>query len=253
MWELLANTVVLLPSLLADLTLFSEWTWMFLAPISLKSRSASYFKSFETLNLKRYTFEEVIKQGNIHLTGYLRLSRVGILFTKVISSCPKGNSHKWSLQSSGLSPRRLHHQSNSQLAPLQAGKSHVATAQKHRVHHFPLYAQTDFIQFPTSFQILPIDLFIHSWDVTWAAYVIASSCRADRQPRSMVSSGMDTLYQTSGGLTLDRELVSTTGSGCRRPTFTAWRSWLVSYRMPRLVWDNPMVICPFKHDFIKKR
>lgn len=47
---------------------------MFLAPISLKSRSASYFKSFETLNLKRYTFEEVIKQGNIHSTGYLRLS-----------------------------------------------------------------------------------------------------------------------------------------------------------------------------------
>lgn len=50
---------------------------------------------------------------------------------------------------------------------------------------------------------------------------MASSCRADRQPRSMASSGMDSLYQTSGGLTLDRELVSTTGSGCRRPTFTA--------------------------------
>lgn len=210
---------------------------MFLAPISLKSRSASYFKSFETLNLKTYTFKEVIKQGNIHLTGYLCLYRVGSLFTKVISSCPKGNSHKWSLQSSGLSPRRLHHQSNSQLAPLQAGRSHVATAHKHCVHHFPLYAQT------ASFQIPPIDLFIHLWDVTWAAYVMASSCRADRQPRSMVSSGMDTLYQTSGGLTLDRELVSTTGSGCRRPTFTAWRSWLVSYRMPRLVRYNRTVIC----------
>lgn len=90
--------------------------------------------------------------------------------------------------------------------------------------------------------MLPIDWFIHLWDVTWAAYVIASSCRADRQPRSMVSSGMVTLYQTSGGLTLDRELVSTTGSGCRRPTFTAWRSWLVSYRTPRLVWSNRTVI-----------
>lgn len=66
----------------------------------------------------------------------------------MISSCPKGNSHKWSLQSCGLSPRRLHHQSNSQLAPLQAGTSHVATAHKHCAHHFPPHAQTDFIQFP---------------------------------------------------------------------------------------------------------
>lgn len=37
----------------------------------------------------------------------------------------------------------------------------------------------------------------------------------------MTSSGMVSLYHTSGGLTLDRELVSTTGSGCLRPTFTA--------------------------------
>jgi len=33
-------------------TLFNEWTKMFFAPISLKSLSASYFKSFETLNLQ---------------------------------------------------------------------------------------------------------------------------------------------------------------------------------------------------------
>lgn len=42
---------------------------MFLAPISLKSLSASYFKSFETLNLKRYTFEKVNKQGKIQVMG----------------------------------------------------------------------------------------------------------------------------------------------------------------------------------------
>lgn len=42
---------------------------MFLAPISLKSRSASYFKSFETLNLKGCAFEEVVKQGTTHLAG----------------------------------------------------------------------------------------------------------------------------------------------------------------------------------------
>lgn len=66
----------------------------------------------------------------------------------MISSCPRGNSHKWSQQSCGLSPRRLHPQSNSQLAPLQAGTSRVATAQKHRVHHFWPCAQTGFTQFP---------------------------------------------------------------------------------------------------------
>lgn len=33
-------------------TLFREWTWMFLAPMSRKSLSASYFKSLETLNLE---------------------------------------------------------------------------------------------------------------------------------------------------------------------------------------------------------
>ena len=49
---------------------------------------------------------------------------------------------------------------------------------------------------------------------------MASSCSADSQPRSMISSGIDILYQTSGGLTLDRELVSTTGSGCRWPILT---------------------------------
>lgn len=36
----------------------------------------------------------------------------------------------------------------------------------------------------------------------------------------MTSSEMDSLYHTSGGLTLDSELVSTTGSGCRWPIFT---------------------------------
>ncbi len=55
---------------------------------------------------------------------------------------------------------------------------------------------------------------------TWEAYVTASSCRADNQPLSMVSSGMESLYHTSGGLTLDRELVSTTESGCRSPILT---------------------------------
>jgi hypothetical protein len=39
------------PYLLNGHTLFNEWTKMFFAPISLKSLSASYFKSFETLNL----------------------------------------------------------------------------------------------------------------------------------------------------------------------------------------------------------
>lgn len=54
------NKVILFPSSLFDLTLFNEWTWMFLAPISLKSLSASYFRSFDTLNLKRYTFEKLV-------------------------------------------------------------------------------------------------------------------------------------------------------------------------------------------------
>lgn len=63
-------------------------------------------------------------------------------------------------------------------------------------------------------------LFKKKKKATWAAYVMASNCNADRQPRSVTSSGMDTRYQTSGGLTLDRELVSTTGSGCRSPIFT---------------------------------
>ncbi len=40
----------------------------------------------------------------------------------------------------------------------------------------------------------------------------------------MVSSGMESLYHTSGGLTLDRELVSTTGSGCRSPILTEKRN-----------------------------
>lgn len=34
-------------------TLFNEWTKMFFAPISFKSLSASYFKSFDTLNLSK--------------------------------------------------------------------------------------------------------------------------------------------------------------------------------------------------------
>lgn len=53
---------------------------MFLAPISLKSLSASYFKSFETLNLKIYTFEKLNMQGKIRLTGYGCLDRAGSLF-----------------------------------------------------------------------------------------------------------------------------------------------------------------------------
>lgn len=111
------------------------------------------------------------------------------------------------------------------------------------------HISSSFLPFLT---FVAIHLFIHLCEATWAAYVIASSCRADRQPRSVVSSGMDTLYQTSGGLTLDRELVSTTGSGCRRPIFTAWTNWLVrgqisfclikkkkkKCRMPRHVRDN---------------
>lgn len=58
------------------------------------------------------------------------------------------------------------------------------------------------------------------WIQTWEAYVMASSCRAESQPLSIVSSGRESLYHTLGGLTLERELVSTTGSGCRSPIFT---------------------------------
>ena len=47
-----------------------------------------------------------------------------------------------------------------------------------------------------------------------------SSCRAEREPLLMVSSGRASLYQTSGGATLASEAVSTTGSGCLMPIFT---------------------------------
>ena len=46
----------------AVLTLFREWTWMFFAPISRRSLSASYFKSFETLNLKSDVTGGCVKQ-----------------------------------------------------------------------------------------------------------------------------------------------------------------------------------------------
>lgn len=56
---------------------------MFLAPISLKSLSASYFKSFETLNLKMYTggvsTVEVNQQGSINLTAGSSLYREAYL------------------------------------------------------------------------------------------------------------------------------------------------------------------------------
>lgn len=53
-----------------------------------------------------------------------------------------------------------------------------------------------------------------------AAYVTASSCRADSAPVVIVSSGNENLYHTSVGATLDSEAVSTTGSGCFLPSFT---------------------------------
>lgn len=189
----------------------------------------------------------------------------------MISSCPTGNSRRWSQQSSGLSPHQLHRRSNRQLGHRQGGMSHVAAGNKRHMLSVYLQCQPHSKMYLSSLSSLSLRVmwsdsvvkcivlfggyfswvflisgtFYHSYlcisqlysystccektnMFTWAAYVMASSCRADRQPRSMVSSGMDNLYQTSGGLTLDRELVSTTGSGCRRPTFTAMTNWPVS-------------------------
>lgn len=192
---------------------------MFLAPISLKSLSASYFKSFETLNLKRYTFEKVNKQGKIQVMGVLTeqeayLPKWSLPAQKVILINDPCNSPAFPHTGSITNQIASTFPSRQKSFMLLWYKSIVYITFHHTQKHISF-------NFP-SFKFLQIGLFIHFCDVTWAAYVIASSCRADRQPRSMVSSGMDTLYQTSGGLTLDRELVSTTGSGCRRPTFTAW-------------------------------
>jgi len=47
-----------------------------------------------------------------------------------------------------------------------------------------------------------------------------SSWSADSAPDRIVPSGIETLYQTSVGSTLDKDAVSTTGSGCFRPSLT---------------------------------
>jgi len=74
----------------AVLTLFREWTRMLFAPISRRSLSASYFKSFETLNLQNITgkmcqkiqkiiIQEYISEGRTHLLQQHQCSPEGSL------------------------------------------------------------------------------------------------------------------------------------------------------------------------------
>lgn len=65
------------------------------------------------------------------------------------------------------------------------------------------------------------------------AYVIDSSCNADKAPVRIDSSGIETLYQTSVGSTLDNDAVSTTGSGCFRPSLTV--KHYINYLMSKYV------------------
>ena len=59
--------------------------------------------------------------------------------------------------------------------------------------------------------------------------MIASNWSADNAPELIVLSGKDRSYHTSVGSTLDKEAVSTTGSGCFLPNFTAKEECVFQY------------------------
>ncbi len=76
--------------------MFSEWTWIFFAPMSLKSLSASYFKSFETLNLYR----PVVKKTKTWILIQLRTKKQlegerKQVITRGTFSCQEDSFHIW--------------------------------------------------------------------------------------------------------------------------------------------------------------
>lgn len=106
--------------------MFSEWTWMFFAPMSLKSLSASYFKSFETLNLYRPVVEKtpwIMVQ--LHTKKQLWKGRKQVI-TRGTFSCQEDNFHIWFQQWFYPFQRQPHLQSSRLLCLHLVGMSHVA-------------------------------------------------------------------------------------------------------------------------------
>lgn len=138
-------------------TLFSEWTKMFFAPISLKSLSASYFRSFDTLNLKiRKAFtlsysrsSKTSWQTVSQKTGYTELKytdtavsalRNSHTLTRLLFFCLTSNFHRWSQLWSFLFLHQHHHLSRIQLCLHWEGMFHVAVGQRTKICiHSPEY------------------------------------------------------------------------------------------------------------------